>query len=100
MLIRKGFFFFLLVSLVFCGLSCTRLDQETAIGTRFLASEELPGDGSIPAHYGDLVSVSSLNEYPNTVQLWFQDEEGTLRMVQYSSRFNNFKTFSYIISRN
>jgi hypothetical protein len=80
-------------------LSCTKLDQVTTIGTGTLEMQELPSDGSIPLEYGNLISVSSLDQYPTMVQLWFQDEQGDLRMVQYSFRYNHFKKLSYLISR-
>ena len=37
---------------------------------------------SIPAHYGALISVTTLPEYPNWVQLWFADTQGTIRVVR------------------
>jgi len=98
MMIRKELLIILLI-MFFLPLSCTRLDQATPTGTTSLAMEELPADGSIPAHYGDLVSVISLDEYPNMAHLWFQDGEGTIRMVQYSLRFNHFNKFSYLVLR-
>ena len=98
MLSRKGVILCLLIIVLF-PLSCTKLDQVTTIGTSSLAMEELPGDGSIPADYGNLISVSSLDQYPTMVQLWFQNEDGDLRMVQYSFKYNHFSKFAYLISR-
>jgi hypothetical protein len=98
MLIRRGILICLLI-LALLPLSCTKLDQVTTMGTSSLAMEELPGDGSIPVQYGKLVSVSSLDQYPTMVQLWFQNERGDLRMVQYSFRYNHFTKFAYMISR-
>lgn len=66
----------LIIALV--PLSCTRLDQVATIGTSSVAMEELPSDGSIPSQYGDLISVSSLDQYPTMVQLWFQKKRAIL----------------------
>ncbi|MBW1674074.1 MAG: hypothetical protein JRJ45_10610 [Deltaproteobacteria bacterium] len=98
MLSRKEMFLCLLI-VVLLPLSCTRLDQLTTVGASSLAGEKLPGDGSIPVGYGNLISVSSLDQHPHMVQLWFQNEDGELRMVRYSLRYNHFKKVTYLISR-
>jgi hypothetical protein len=35
----------------------------------------------VPAAWGDLVAVSSIGDYPDLVQLYFQDEQKTVRQV-------------------
>ena len=48
-----------------------------------VATEELPDKDSIPAEWGKLVAVSSAPDIDNWVQLWLEDEGGTIRMVAY-----------------
>ena len=57
------------------AISCSRIEPE--VDNSYLS--ELKG---IPAEYGALISVTNLEHYPNWFQLWFQDEEGTIRMVR------------------
>ncbi|MDH3892443.1 MAG: hypothetical protein OEV49_15350 [candidate division Zixibacteria bacterium] len=42
-------------------------------------AEALP---EIPASYGELEAVTSVPEYPGWLQLWFQDDAGTIRIVR------------------
>jgi hypothetical protein len=42
---------------------------------------KLDNVSSIPADYGSLVSVTINPTFPRISQLWFQDNEGTIRMV-------------------
>lgn len=88
-----------LAMVLFLPLSCTKMDQVAVTGTEMLDEEKLPADGTIPSGYGNLVSVSSAADSPDFVQLWFQDENGTIRMVRYSIRANRFLTVSYVIPR-
>jgi hypothetical protein len=64
-----------------------------------MAEEQMPEDGSIPLRYGKLISVSSVGEYPEFLQLWFQDEMGVIRMVRYSINENRILKVSHVIER-
>jgi hypothetical protein len=57
------------------AISCDRINQEVDNSQ----VSELKG---IPAEYGALISVTTIPDYPNWFQLWFQDEAGTIRMVR------------------
>jgi hypothetical protein len=60
--------------------SCTRLPGPSP-SLPSLADEQVPAGGVIPEGWGSLVAVSSATGFPDLVQLWFQDREGTVRMA-------------------
>ena len=35
----------------------------------------------VPFEYGSLISVTANDAYPGTAQLWFEDDDGTIRMA-------------------
>ena len=72
------------LTLVLLSLSCSRLPERTP-GEGELATERLPNAGSVPSQWGSLVSVTTQPASPNRFQLWFQDEEGNVRMVLYDA---------------
>ena len=43
--------------------------------------EELPSGDVVPADWGRLVGVSSIPDYTDLVQLWFEDGGGVIRIV-------------------
>ncbi len=64
---------FLACFLLICfGIACER-DQDVEF------SEALP---EIPASYGSLEAVTTVPEYPGWFQMWFEDDEGTIRIVR------------------
>jgi hypothetical protein len=78
-----------LVVLVLLTSSCTKLPQWSKAGQGNLAIETLPTMGSIPLKWGNLVTVTSSPDVGFTFQLWFQDEQGNLRMVLCDIRTNS-----------
>ena len=71
-------------------LSCTKIPQWAAPGQGKVAIETLPAKDSIPLKWGNLVSVTtSPGGVRNVFELWFQDEQGNLRMVVYDVSTNN-----------
>jgi hypothetical protein len=60
--------------------SCTRISGPSQTATS-LTDEQVPAGGVIPEAWGSLVAVSSAAGFPDLVQLWFQDREGTVRMA-------------------
>ncbi len=76
--------------LVFLVLACAKLPEGTKPTQTAIAPEVLPDDTSIPKEWGPLVSVSSSGIYKPWLQLWFQDEEGTIRMVPYNVQGHRF----------
>ena len=75
------------VIMVVLSSSCAKL-PESEIEKGLVALEEFRFDGSIPAEFGNLVSVSNSPKTPTWFQLWFQDENGSLRMVYYDRYAN------------
>jgi hypothetical protein len=78
-------------------LSCTRIEappQGVSLGT-----EKLPGLDSIPLEWGKLVSVSTTPIYQGTFQLWFQEENGRIRMVPYTPRGRYLTPNAVVIPR-
>jgi hypothetical protein len=71
----------LLLAVAVCSvLSCRKIETPTGAG---VPSQSLIGTTSIPAEWGQLISVGSEATHPGLVQLWFQDNSGTVRMVVY-----------------
>jgi hypothetical protein len=70
-----------LLALVLVIPSCSRLEPPAAGN---LPRETLREATTLPADWGNLVSVTSSAMYPDLLQLWFQDSAGNVRMVVYS----------------
>lgn len=99
MLVRTGICILAIVLVLFT-FSCTRLPEESiAIEGEKIAKVKLAHLDSIPSKWGNLISVSSVPEYPTTVQLWFQDENGNVRMVPYSINRNQLISHFRLIHR-
>ena len=96
MLLRKTICLLVVVFLLPI-LSCTRLD--TPPEGEILGTEKLPALSSIPPEWGKLVSVSTTPIYEGFFQLWFQDENGKIRMVAYSARNGRLTPNAVVIPR-
>jgi len=81
---------FLIVLLL---LSCAKLPETPSGTTGVIKMEILPLGNTIPKQWGDLITVSNINQYPAWVQLWFKDKEGNIYMVPYNVEANKFQTF-------
>jgi CelD/BcsL family acetyltransferase involved in cellulose biosynthesis len=53
------------------------------VKTRAAAVEALPSGDAIPAAWGRLAGVSSVAQYPDLIQLWFEDDAGVVRVAVY-----------------
>lgn len=80
-------------------LSCAKIDEQTTVVGGNNVREPIPDDGTIPLEWGKLISVSNEPDFESWVQLWFQDEEGTVRMVPYSVKHNRFAQNARVIRR-
>ncbi len=89
----------ILVILIFLSLSCTKIEQPAARGRGDLVFKALPSPDSLPFDFGNLVSVSLEPESQHWVQLWFQDENGILRIMGYSIQKYRFTKHFYLIPR-
>jgi len=87
------------VILIFLSLSCAKIGEPVVPGGGDLVFKAMPSLDSIPLEYGNLVSVSSVAGYPYYVQLWFQDENGIIRMVRYGIKENRFAKEFHLIPR-
>ena len=85
--------------LVLINLSCTKLTEEEPVIKGEVNVEELPYKDAIPANWGKLISVSSSPEVAQWVQLWFENEEGQIRMVAYNIIKNRLSTQARVFHR-
>jgi hypothetical protein len=85
--------------LVLLPLSCTKIDEQAPAGQGNVAIETLPVKNSIPLEWGNLVSVTVTPEAGAFFQLWFQDEQGNLRLVLYHARTNSLMDIVRFIPR-
>ena len=95
---RRKYLIFLGMAVV--SLSCTRLpDRPITLRTPGgLPVETLPDSVSIPAAWGNLVGATQ-GASPLITRLWFQDAEGTIRMVMYNNRSSQLVTDAAVIHR-
>jgi len=78
--------------IVLLSLSCAKLPETPSTLTGGTKMEVLPLENTIPQQWGDLIAVSSVNQYPGWVQLWFKDKEGNVYMIPYNIETNKFHT--------
>jgi hypothetical protein len=98
MLIKVVKGFALVILLV--GLSaCAEIPRPNLVVEGGLLVEELPASGSVPGEWGDLVAVSNSSQFAHLFQLWFQDEQGTIRMVVFDNRMRQLHVGSRVITR-
>jgi predicted component of type VI protein secretion system len=70
----------LVLALAVAVVACQKLPSQSPGGTQ-LPVETLTRPDAIPATWGNLVSATSVGQYPDLVQLWFQDEQKVIRVV-------------------
>jgi len=75
---KKLLFIFLITLIAFPLISCTRV-KERAKGE--LKTVKLKKLDAIPIEYGSLVGATANPEFPSWAQLWFEDDERTIRVV-------------------
>ena len=86
--------------LVALSVSCTKLLREGASeAAGGLAVESLEDEVSVPSEWGNLVDVTQHPSLNQITLLWFQDDEGTIRVVGYKSRKKQFLTDATVIHR-
>jgi len=75
--------------LVAIAAGCTRLPQESRPGMPgSVSAETLNSFQTIPAEWGTLAGVGDVSNTPNMTRLWFEGEDGTVRLILYNS-FNS-----------
>lgn len=75
--------------LVALAVSCASIPETPEPGKGEIVVVDLPYADAIPAEWGDLVSTG-LSPDMRYTWLWFQDAEGTVRLVTYNQRFERF----------
>ena len=86
----------LFVVLVF--FSCTKIEQQTAPKGE-LEYTSLSDLNSIPLEYGILKNVTTHSMYGGWSQLWFEDEQQTIRMVRVNFHTNRIHKDVLVIGR-
>ena len=89
----------LIFMLVFILCYCQRIEQTYAVKGD-LESVLLEDVSGIPAEYGTLISVTTHAQYPAWSQLWFVDDNNTIRMVRVQFHDNNINKSVLVIPRN
>jgi hypothetical protein len=88
----------LLFALVFIMCSCHRIDQQPVLKGE-LESVVLENLKGIPAEYGNLVSITTHAAYEGWSQLWFVDDNNTIRMVRVQFHNNRINEDVLVIPR-
>ena len=78
----KKVIFLLLVILFLLTISCEKTDQSVPAPKGGLVKIGIDDVSGIPKTFGKLVSVTTHAMYDGWAQLWFEDENQTIRMVR------------------
>ena len=78
--------FSVFLALALLCMSCTRLPRRSQEVGGSVAVETLQNLGSVPAEWGNLVSVGAHPTNPQIMRLFFEDDEGTVRVVVYDAQ--------------
>ena len=97
MLGRAVICFSIVIAVLFL-FSCTKIEPQRPEQGSFKI-EKLPAADSLPLNWGKLVAVSNEPDFPNWIQLWFEDEGGNLRLVPYSIGTNRLEGTAVLIPR-
>lgn len=94
---KKLLLILLLLSLVtFPLISCSRVQEPDKGALKTIKLKKLD---SIPIEYGSLVSITANPEFPRWAQLWFEDDDRTIRMVHIGFAENRVSEKVIIIPR-
>jgi hypothetical protein len=83
-------------------LSCAQLPQALPEGQGALTSVSAKDLTSVPPEWGNLVSVTTTTKGDNAgiyFQLWFQDGDGTIRLLSLDPQTNRFIATAGLIRR-
>ena len=89
----------LVVVFLFPIVSCTRISEAPSPIAVQIGTEKLPALDSIPSDWGKLVSVTTPPSNQNFFQLWFQDENGKIRIAAYDIKNRNLYPDALVIPR-
>lgn len=85
-----------LLALIVVTQSCRRLEERAGPGG--LPAEPIQNGMVLPAEWGNLISVTTSDRFPDVMQLWMQDGAGNVRVVAFSLRQNKL-TYVTVIRR-
>jgi hypothetical protein len=86
----------IVLALVVLTQSCRRLERRGPPGG--LPADPVPNGMILPADWGNLISVTTTDRYPDVMQLWMQDSAGNVRVVAFSLAQNQL-TYVRVIRR-
>ena len=84
----------ILLALVTLSISCRRLEGPGGPGG--LSAEPVRDGKVLPADWGNLVSVTNADPYPDVMQLWLQDSAGNVRVAVFSMRTRQLTSVTVI----
>jgi len=88
----------LLIGFIFLA-SCAKLPP-TPAKEGALPVEKLAQTNSVPADWGRLTSATISPDFPRQVQLWFQNDQGEIRLVFYDMPQNKLMAEAIVLRRN
>ncbi len=98
-MLKKAISFTAVILVAVFLVSCKKL-PETEVRTEGRSSMEMKNlEGTIPLNWGNVTSVSSIDQFPGWVQLWFQDKDGNVYMIPYHVESNVFHEKYRILKR-
>ncbi len=97
---RRPWIKLVLLPVVLLSFSCARLPESGRTPQAgMLPFEELDNEQSVPTEFGQLVAVSESPSGRHT-RLWFQNEEGIIRIVAFDNSTARLALSVWVIERN
>ena len=86
-------------AILLSSVSCTPIPTPETAGDKSVPVEKVPLAGSIPSEWGDLIAVTVNPDFAYQYHLWFQDEQGNIRLVDFYIRRMQLLSESRLIPR-
>jgi len=96
----KSFIIFLLLIFTSVFLFCERIPPNNSFEAGELQKIKLTELNGIPGEFGPLFAVTAHGAYPDWAQLWFVDDQGTIRMVRVNFHEYRINEVTISIPRN
>ena len=87
---RKFLVCAIMTSFIALLLSCEKLPETQTNSEGTIKMEVAQLGDAIPLEWGNIITVSSVGQFPGWVQVWFQDKDGAVYMVPYNVASNTF----------
>ena len=85
------------IIITFTSITCKKMEPRTSNTVKI---EKLAKLDAIPLNYGSFVNVTVNHAVPRTAELWFQDNDNTIRLVQISLEDKAINENVFVIPRN